>query len=541
MNSRLFFALVALAPLLTTSLGSAQEPRPISEADVVTAAVLRNPTLHVALLRAQQSRYNLRAEQALYTPVFDANAGYTHSRTPTLFGPTATRALDANGNPVLDINGNPVITQVPPGTRISASDVVDVGAGITKPFAYGTLLSATLSGQRSSRASLEQQALLGASGPGYALVGRLSASQPLLRGAGTDIGLASQRQAKLNLTASQLAAQAAASALLSQVVSAYWELWYSAEAVHINQASRDLARVQQEQANQQVQTGALAPASALPYATQVAQLEETVLAAQTDARQRELALSQLLGQSNGVGENLSASDGPQVPSADEPAEASAVKEALENSYARKQLQTQLAIAKDQLRIAGDPLRPRLDLDAYVQAQGLGNRSVPPAFQQFGQMEAVSAHVGLTFEMPLTDTRRGAQIQAAQLAAHVAEKQIEEDEIAVRTNVASAIAQRRAARQKLELAMQTEKVAKAQTEAERARFLAGSSIAITVQQAEDAYRQAQLRVQRARVDLVLADLSLTELRGQLLARYADAVKHLPSEQRVTLTTAAGGNF
>ncbi len=526
MNSRFFRGSGALAALLTTSLGLAQEPRVITEGDAVTAAVMSNPTLHVALLRAQQSRYNLSAEQALYTPVFDANAGYTHSRTPSLVGAT----VDAIG-----------MQLTPAGTRISGSDVVDIGAGITKPLAYGTLLSASIAGQRSSRASLDQQALFGASGPGYSLIGRLAASQPLLRGAGSDLGLASVRQAKLSLSANQLAAQAAASQLLSQVISAYWELWYSAEAVHINQASRDLARVQQTQANQQVQSGALAPASALPYATQVAQLEETVLAAQTDVRQRELSLSQLLGRRSGIGENLSVAAGPEAPSADEPVEASAVKEALDNSYARKQLRAQLAIVKDQLRLAGDPLRPRLDLDVYVQAQGLGNRSVPPAFEQFGQMDAVSAHVGLTFEMPLTDSRRTSQMKSAQFAAHVAEKQIEVDEISVRTNVASAIAQRRAARQKLELASQTEQVAKAQAEAERARFLAGSSIAITVQQAEDSYRQAQLRVQRARVDLVLADLSLTELRGQLLARYADAVKRLPAEQRVTLTSGAGGNF
>jgi outer membrane protein len=218
-----------------------------------------------------------------------------------------------------------------------------------------------------------------------------------------------------------------------------------------------------------------------------------------------------------------------------------VNDALQTSYARKQLQTQLAIVKDQLKIAGDPLRPRLDLDAYVQAQGLGNQRVPPAFEQFGQMDAVSAHVGLTFEMPLTDTRRSSQIQAAQLAAHVAEKQLQENELALRSSVASAIAQRRAAREKLELARQTEKIAREQAEAERARFLAGGSIAITVQQAEDSYRQAQLRVQRARIDLVLADIALAELRGQLLTRYADAVKHLPADARITLTNDAASNF
>lgn len=492
----------------------AQEARPLSEQEAVAVAVANNPSLHVALLRAEQSRFLLRAEEALYVPVLGANAGYTHSRVPTLYQN---------------------------GTRITGSDIFDVGVGLTKPFAYGTVLSATMSGQRSSRASLEQQTLLGATGPGYSLVGRLAATQPLLRGAGTDIGLASQRQARLNLSADQLAAQAAASQVLAQVVSDYWELWYSNQAVRINEASRALARVQQEQAQQQVQSGALAPASALPYATQVAQLDEAVLAARTDVRQRELVLAQTLGRAAGVGEALAAADEPQPPSADEPVEATAVRDALANSYERRQLQAELALSRDQLRISGDPLRPRLDLDAYVQAQGLGNRRVPPAFEQFGQMEAVSAHVGLTFQMPVTDTRRSSQIQAAQLAAHVAEKQIAVNELTIRSNVASAIAQRRAARERLELATQTEKVAKAQAEAERARFLAGGTIAITVQQAEDSYRQAQLRVQRARVDLVLADLSLAEQRGQLLTRYTDAVQRLPAEQRTTLSTNVSGNF
>ncbi len=509
--------LLSCLPCLLLSFATpafAQAPHAMSEQEVVAAAVASNPTLHVALLRAQQSRFILRAEEALFTPVLSANAGYTHSRVPSLYQN---------------------------GTRITGSDVFDVGVGLTKPFAYGTVLSASLSGQRSSRASLEQQTLLGATGPGYSMVGRLAATQPLLRGAGTDLGLATQRQARLTLTANQLAAQAAASEVLSQVVSDYWELWYSYESVRINEASRELALVQKQQAEQQVQSGALAPASALPYATRVAQLDESVLAARMDVRQRELVLAQTLGNAESVGESLAAADTPQPPTADEPVEATAVREALANSYDRRQLQAQLAIAKDQLRISGDPLRPRLDLDAYVQAQGLGNRRVTPALEQFGQMEAVSAHVGLTFEMPVTDTRRSSQIQASQLAAHVAEKQIAVNELAIRGSVASAIAQRRAARERLELASQTEKVAHAQAEAERARFLAGSSIAITVQEAEDSYRQAQLRVQRARVDFVLADLSLAQLRGQLLTRYADAVQRLPAEQRITLSNQDAGNF
>ncbi|HKY40084.1 MAG TPA: TolC family protein [Polyangiaceae bacterium] len=520
MNSRQKLGLIGLLWLdLSGSAFAQAAPRNLSERDVVAAAVAQNPTLHVALLRASQDRYALLAEQALYTPIFSASTGYTHTRTPSLYDVPASAGLEARHE-----------------TRVGSSDVFELGAGLTKPFSFGTVVSASLLGQRSLRSSSLDSSMTGsARGPGYSLVGQLAVSQPLLRGAGQDVGLASLRQARLQLSATELNARQVASTLLSQVIGAYWELWYAAEVVRINAASQELARAQQEQATQQVQSGALAPASALPYATQVAELEEAALSARTEVRRRELLLAQLLGEAGDVGSGLLAGDSPELPSADEPAIGSATSEALSSSYTRKQLQAQLALVRDQLKVSGDPLRPRLDLDAYVQAEGLGNRSVPPAFEQFGRMEAVSAHVGLTFETPLSDDRRSAQIQQAQLSAHVTEQQIREHELAIRSSVATAIAQRRAARERVELSTRTETVARAQAEAERARFQAGGSIALAVQEAEDSLRQAQLRAQRARVDLVLADLALAELRGQLLSRYAGAIQQLSPRQRSTLTS------
>ena len=128
MSSRCWSIAIGLGFLVQAQPALAQAPRNLTEQDVVATAVSSNPSLHVALLRAQQSRYTLSAEEALYTPLFDANAAYTHGRTPTLFGPS--------------------------GVRVTGSDVVDLGAGISKPFAYGTVLSATVAGQRSSRTTL---------------------------------------------------------------------------------------------------------------------------------------------------------------------------------------------------------------------------------------------------------------------------------------------------------------------------------------------------------------------------------------------------
>lgn len=525
---------LTLASAVFAQSSSERPGRALSEQEAVASAIVSNPALHIALLRASQGRLDVTAEDALYTPIFDASAGYTRARSPALSG-----ADDV---------------------RLGTNDIVDLGVGLSKPFATGTVVSATLSGQRSLRTSTVAQAVDATgtpvptgttgvttrlfdveSGPGYSLVGRLAVSQPLLRGFGSELGLSSLRQAKLTLAASELQAQEAASALLSQVVTAYWEVWYAREVVQINEASRELAKVQEAQAQQQVASGALAPASSLPYVTRVAELEEAVLSARTDARQRELALAQLLGQPGGIAGSLSAADTPRPPSADDLVEARVVEDALRTSYTQKQLQTQLALAKEQLKTAGDPLRPRLDLDAYVQAEGLGNRRVPPALEQFGRMQAVSAHVGLTFETPITDTRRSAQIEATRLSARIVEKQLVENEVAIRSSVASVLSRMHAAREKAALSARTEKVARAQAEAERARFQAGSSIAISVQEAEDSLRQAQLRAQRARVDLMLAEVQLMELRGQLLSRYSGALARLPAAERTTLERTAPRTF
>jgi outer membrane protein TolC len=201
----------------------------------------------------------------------------------------------------------------------------------------------------------------------------------------------------------------------------------------------------------------------------------------------------------------------------------AIDDALAASYQLKQAQAQLQIAQYQAKIAGDSLRPQLNLNASVSAQGLGNQRVPPAFEQFGRMEAVSAQVGLTFETPVTDTRRSAQVEGALLSAHIAEKQIENLRQQTKTTIELDIAARNAAKRRLDFALVTEKVSHDQADGTQGKFLSGTALAIEVQIANNSYQVAQLAVQRARVDLVKAELDLLNDRGKLLERYADLLK------------------
>ena len=81
----------------------------LSEQAAVERAVARNPTLHVALLQAAQADVDVRAEDGLYSTIGSANAGFTHARDPAIDG-------------------------------VRTADTFELGAGLTKPFAFGTVL-----------------------------------------------------------------------------------------------------------------------------------------------------------------------------------------------------------------------------------------------------------------------------------------------------------------------------------------------------------------------------------------------------------------
>ena len=455
-NEKLKFAAIGLA-LCTSQVASAQDS--LTSRNAVELAVQHNPSLHIALLQESQTRYSVAAEEALYDPIFGASANVAHNRTPNL------RGTD--------------------GTTITTTDTQALGTSLTKTFSTGTVVQAAVNAQRTVRVSPPIGTLGGitATGPYYSLVGQLSLTQPFLRGAGSTLGLASVRVARLNRTAAQLGAQQAGSQVLHDVLGAYWELWYSAEAVRINEASRDLAKALQNQADEQVKSGTLANVDALPFRTQTAQQEGILDTASTARRQQAIALALAIGQADRVGAELSAADTPPEVGDDDLGER-AIEEALAASYQLKQLQAQLQVSQYQAKIAGDALRSRLDLSAVVSAQGLGNRQVSPAFEQFGKMEAVSAQVGLTFETPVTDSRRSALVESAQLNVHLAERQIENVRLQLKSNLASAFAQHNAAKRRLEFALVTEKVAHDQADGVQGKFQAGTALAIEVQKAND---------------------------------------------------------
>jgi len=462
----------------------------------------RNPSLRAALYDYQQAHQQVLAEEGRYVPTWGADVGITHTASPRLSGSE--------------------------NTTTTKSDSIDLGTELEHTFAWGTSFSVRLEGARASSETPygTGDSLLLKQGPGYGLRGRLTVTQPLLQGFGFDVGEADLRQAKLTRTAQQHARDQAASEVLRDVLVGYWELWYTEQAIDIDRAAATLARQQRDDKKRRIVAGAEAPVDLLSFETRVAELEQAVLGAEAQWRTQSLSLGTLLGRGPARASELHATaSGPasvkQHPRKD------VLTAAVSESYTIRQLKAELAVARDQATIAGESERPRLDLEAYVQTEGLGNQNVGPAFEQFGTFGAVSAHVGLSFSLPLSGARRNAQRRVAELSVEAKRERLQATVQATQAEAASHLVTLAQARRRIELAQKTVQFATRNVVAQRKRYEKGDAIALEVNQAEDELRKAQLTVQRARVDAAQSSLRLDHMMGKLLARHS---RHVPKVAR-----------
>jgi outer membrane protein len=508
-------SIAALLFLLAAPAAAQSEARAVDESGVARLVSQHSPTLKAALLEVDSAQQAVVQYDAQYAPVVVLDTSASQLSTPSLF---------TNG------------------VSLNRQRRVDAGAELRKHLLWGTDLSLRVAGsvqesyfRRPSVAasSMNTPVVLpmgisnfgivpsGTFGPGYGVLSKLTLKQPLLRGRGRDVAEAELSAARSQRTAAQYTRDRVASEQLRDALRAYWELWYAGTALEIQLQAREVAKRQRDEAQARVDTGGLAPVEVLTFDTQVASREEDIAGAAAEQRRAELELRRLVGLAEqpeplGVADDLP----PQHVIAPR---AQLEERSLRESAELRERAAAVELARIRARTASDPLRQRLDLDAYAQAQGLGNESASAAFEQFGSLGAVSAFVGLTYEAPVSRRSERAAAAQARIAVETAEQQRLETRQRLLSDLGKALEQSSAQERKVELAEQTAAIAARQLAAEQARFRSGASTALEVLVAEDRLRNAKLRVARARADLVQSELALDHLSGQLLGRFGQVAR------------------
>jgi outer membrane protein TolC len=454
-----------------------------------------NPALQTALLEQRRAAALVEAQQGLYPFLLELDGGLTHQSTPMV---------------------------TPDGTvSHRGSDQIVLGAALSKHLPVGTSLELSLDGARQvSKGTSLAMDQSSTNLPTYGMTAKLSATQPFLRGAGKRVGEAALRQAMAAQELARCSRSSAASELAERALIAYWELWYAQRAWEIDLRARDIAKAQLEEQQSKIEQGASAPADALPLRTQLSTLEETVIAAGAERDRLAVQLEALTGLIRE--EAHLAPDLAENPPMRARAEGNAaLEQALQSSPAVRQVAAALYAAQDKARTAGESLRQKLDLIGWLQAQTMGIDRVSPLVTQLGDGPAYSAYLGLSYELPLSNQRKDSEAAAAQLEVEIARAKLVAATDQTRADVATALRGVENARLRVDLAEQTLSVAEQQAEATRQRAAVGAAIYVEVRDAEEAVRNAALRVARARVDLVEAGLSLDHVTGVLLARVEQA--------------------
>ncbi len=489
-------------------------PQTLSVRAAVHLAADHNPTLRAALLDIDGAESLVSAAEDQYPLMLQLDAGATHLRTPRLAAPSVVTAT---------------------------SDSVVLGSELTKAFPWGTNIGFRVEGTWfESRTQLfpnsPQQV---ETGPGYSLSARLTLLQPILRGAGTDVGEAEVRLAHIDRTRAVKVKDRVASELLRDLLTSYWELWYADEAVRIDTAARALAEDERQQQAARIETGAAPPVEIYPFETRVAELDEALLASETERERRALEVGVRLGTPGPRARALRPDQ--KAPPTPTPLakEDELVQAALAAAPELAELDAQLAQAEEQQKTAGESERHRLDLTGWMQIEGLGNQQVPPALEQFATLGAFSAQVGLVYQFPLTGSRYSKQQAAARKAFDAASARREALEQRIESDVLTLVNRANAATQRARLAERTVDNATKQRTAAKERFELGDGLAIEIQRAEDTLQRAKLRHARAQVDWILAVVALEHLTGKLLERHGDDIER--SKPKPPLHGEGGGPF
>ncbi|GAB4214715.1 MAG: hypothetical protein OHK0013_39630 [Sandaracinaceae bacterium] len=494
MNERWFIPL-ALAALLVTSAARAQEGAPVTSgidgAEAIERALAAHPGYRASAIEVRRARARVRGERARYVPVLHLEGGFNIGNTP---------ALQANRSVAFPYN-----------------EAVQLVAELQQPFDTGTMLALRAVGSRTFRRSVLSfmpgvDPFVFELGPGYGFDLTLTATQPLLRGFGSDVGSAEQRNAEAALETAEAARDRRATELVRDTLQAYAELWYAEQSVVINQAARDLAARQRDEAHARIEVGVLSPADALAFATRVASLEEVVALSEADRRSRAILLATLLGMPLGT-ELHATAEPPPLPF--EVPDAEAVALAVDGSPQLAELRAQVEAARRAAAVAAEPLRPRLDAQGQLGLHGMGYDEVGPAFSQIATFAAFTAMVNLIYETPLDDARLHAEQERARLAVDVAEQRYEEARATIEQQVSALLLQRGAARRRIAAATETVELARRSVEAERGRLEIGTRTPTALLAAEEELRSAELRLSRARVDHYVTETALLAFVGRLL--------------------------
>lgn len=345
---------------------------------------------------------------------------------------------------------------------------------------------------------------------------KLTLTQPLARGLGSDVALAVERRADLQFSEATIKTQLAAEDMIYNIVAGYWELAYLGYSVDVRNEAVVLAENQEKVTREQIRVGAAAPTEINAITFELATRREALLTAQLDFEKRSLELRRQIG--------LELS---KRKVALRPAEAFEIGEEewnVEDVLKRSRranrrllaLGIERKLAEVDVGVAKNGMLPQIDLNLSGGLLGTG-KTQDGAFSGLGAANGYQVMAGLKVEFELSGAARAAHEAALAKKAHVEVDRADQART-LDAQVVTAVKEVTAGRARVGLADKAIFVAEETVKVEKQSFIAGRADNFSVMQRQTQLIEARLRRGKAVVDYHTAVAQLQHLSGVLLEQY-----------------------
>ena len=465
----------------------------LSAEEALALAETGSPELAASVADVAAAESAARAEDGATAPVLTGSVGASRNERFSATSQGPTRNEDYGGDASVGVAVTAATgTRVEVGARSTVAwRTVNLTPGTTAAVTFGPVYTATLSA---------------------------SATQPLLRGAGTDATRSALAAARARRTQAELERDATAATLARDVLVAYWELWYAERALEVQRAALELSTRQHQEAEQrESELGSLSRVDVLRLAREVAGAQEAVAIAERTRHQRAIELARLLGVDASA--RWSAHVTTTTPPALDPYDltlAQATELAARESLSLLASEASLVAADEELRQLRDADQARLDLRVEASAAGLWAEDDLSGLAVPGGRPALSVGARLDLELPLRGGRASGQLGQARAQRAAAESRLEAARQALAAELGARFAERDAAIAQVAFTQETAALASELAEAERQRHQMGRGVITELVQAQQEERASVLRHARAEVDLAVALLRIRHLTGELVA-------------------------
>jgi outer membrane protein TolC len=354
-------------------------------------------------------------------------------------------------------------------------------------------------------------------------IARMTLKQPLLRGLGGDVALASERKADLAAAEATVSAQLAAEDMLREVISAYWELAYAAQEVDIRAESLELAKKQDQLTRQEMRAGTAAQSALDAVSYEIATREGAVLTSKLAFENKSLELRRKAGLEIGRRDIVVRPKDPlELDTRDwNVEEVLAASHRINRKLATVVLQKKLADVD--VAVAHDQTLPQIDLSLSGALTGTGDTG-SGAFSGVSGGDGFGYQVtaGLTMSFELSGAAKAGH-DAALARRHRLDIERVDLERKIDAEVVSAVKVLMSGRTRVALADKAIGFAEDNVRAERANFLAQRSNNFQVMQRQVQLADARLSRARAVADHQIAVAQLQFLSGTLLDTYRIRVR------------------